>query len=101
MGSKWADAALQAVVFDSVSDKTPKDIHKWRTHIVSLFSLLHGVALADLGGGEHRMPTIEGVDKKCMEALNDPEVDDKVSPITPRHGSTFYLPLTSPLARSS
>jgi len=85
MGSKWADAVLQAVVFDSVSDKTPKNIHKWRTHIVSLVSLLHGVALADLGGGEHRMPTIEGVDKKCMEALNDPEVDDKVGTSTP-HG---------------
>ena len=32
-----------------VSDMSMGEIHKWRTHLVSLMSLLHGVALAELG----------------------------------------------------
>jgi len=78
MSSKWADAVLQAVVFDSVSNKSQKDIHAWRTSFVSMMSLLHGVALAELGGLEHRMSIIEGIDKSSLEVLNDPEVQDRV-----------------------
>jgi len=78
MSSKWADAVLQAVVFDSVSSKSEKDIHAWRTSFVSMMSLLHGVALAELGGLEHCMPIIEGLDKRSLERLNDPEVQDRV-----------------------
>ena len=90
--------SIQAVVFDSISNFEASEIHRWRTHIVSLVSLLHGVALSDLrGSSAHAMPIIEatspvlcthlsalelsqGLDQKRTEAIikHNPEVVDKV-----------------------
>lgn len=73
MSSKWADAALQAIVFDDVSaSKSRLDVHLWRTQYISLMSIMHGTALAQLSGWEHKMPIIEGVDPRVMEARTSP-----------------------------
>jgi len=78
MSSKWADAILQAIVFDSFSKKSKKEIHMWRARVISMMSLLHGVALAELGGQHHTMDVIKGVDPRCLKILKDPTIKDKV-----------------------
>jgi len=76
MSSKWGDAALQAVVFDLVSrkerggSKTELEVRKWRTKICALFSLLHGMALAELSeGDEKNMPVLTGLCIQDVEVL--------------------------------
>jgi len=70
MSSKWADASMQACLFDNADYKGSRvyksaatsaaegeagtqvasDKHAWRTHFLSTMSLLHAAALADLMG---------------------------------------------------
>lgn len=78
LGSKWGDAALQAVVFDLASRKEyggkkhENEIRACRTRIVSMFSTLHGVALAELSDGDAlNMPIIEGISTPEVTAITE------------------------------
>ena len=51
MSSKWGDAALLAVVFDNQTRAEVVPCRaQWRWQILSVTSLLHGLAIATLGG---------------------------------------------------
>lgn len=76
MSSKLGDAALQAVVFDLTSrqskggKKTEIQVRKWRTKICGLFSLLHGMGLAELAEGDAlNMPVLTGLCVADVEVL--------------------------------
>lgn len=95
MSSKWGDAALLSVVFDNASgdDVVPSKNH-WRWQLLSLSSLLHGMALATLGGVEE-FEVLSGIDPKCVEAFREQLVNDQVNvaflwlqdTLTQRHAS--------------
>jgi len=79
MSSKWGDAALLAVVFDN---QTRTDVlpcrAQWRWQILSVTSLLHGLAIATLGGvGDFEV--LCGADQSCLDAFKDDLIADKVN----------------------
>jgi len=79
MSSKWSDAALQAVIFDNCAKKPDMDRRAFRARILSLFSLLHGTAIARLQDCEEDVEVIEGIDPLlATTSLNGEAVKDQV-----------------------
>lgn len=79
MSSKWGDAALLSVVFDNQSRPDVQPCRaQWRWQILSVTSLLHGMAIATLGG-VNRFEVLCGADQSCLNAFKEDLVSDKVN----------------------
>lgn len=79
MSAKWGDAALLCVVFDNASgDDIVPSKNQWRWQLISLTSMLHGMALATLGGLE-QFEVLAGVDPKCLDGFKAGLVNDQVN----------------------
>jgi len=79
MSSKWGDAALLAVVFDNQTRAEVVPCRaQWRWQILSVTSLLHGLAIATLGGVSS-FEVLCGADQSCLDAFTDDLIADKVN----------------------
>lgn len=78
MTSEWVDAAIKCVSFDKRAKLPEENIRLWRSKMVSLFSLLHGVALSALSDEDIEMDIITGIDESVTTQINLGKVQDDV-----------------------
>ena len=88
MLSKWADVILQLTIFDQykhekfrkVEKKQYSDVRAWRTKLVSMMSIMHGMALAVLTGDETtELVVLEGLDEESTrKKLDAADLQDRV-----------------------
>lgn len=103
MSNNWADSVIKCVSFDRVSNLPEESIRLWRTKTISMYSLLHGVALdslrhksnsldnkssATMGHGRHDdgfvLPVLKGLDESLCHQLSMGDVEDETYLVRPR-----------------
>eukprot|EP00928_Gymnodinium_smaydae_P008882 TRINITY_DN13272_c0_g1_i1.p1 TRINITY_DN13272_c0_g1~~TRINITY_DN13272_c0_g1_i1.p1 ORF type:complete len:602 (-),score=130.57 TRINITY_DN13272_c0_g1_i1:89-1843(-) len=72
MRAEWFDACASIIAFTKDSKRTPEELDSFTHTLVRLFSLMHALALEDIGALEdERFPLfdVEGIDKRDLRYL--------------------------------